>query len=228
MKLGEPHAAGWSDSCRLQLIGLRRMLGRQPKRVLDLGCGIGRVLVPLSAAGHEVVGVDRDATALHRCKAELRRRGVQATLRRADFLRGLPTRASFDAALCLGNTFMAITDVDIAAKWLGRVARLLRPGGFIAIDDFPYQFWPELTEGNWLSGMSADGTMQLVWKPGDAVFTLRSGRGINASNWTISSKDGLYRLWCEGSLRLLASAAGLSAPVHQPRAGLIVMRHRNS
>ena len=35
-----------------QIEALLAALGPAPRRVLDLGCGAGRVLVPLAAAGH--------------------------------------------------------------------------------------------------------------------------------------------------------------------------------
>jgi SAM-dependent methyltransferase len=40
-------------------------------RVLELGCGTGRVLLPLARAGHRVIGVDRSLAMLARCRKKL-------------------------------------------------------------------------------------------------------------------------------------------------------------
>ena len=40
--------------------------------VLELGCGTGRVLLPLARAGHTVVGLDGSPQMLARCKTKLR------------------------------------------------------------------------------------------------------------------------------------------------------------
>lgn len=45
---------------------IRRVLGvsAQPRRLQDVGCGSGRMTLPLHDAGHDVVGLDNDAGAL--------------------------------------------------------------------------------------------------------------------------------------------------------------------
>ncbi|KQN48812.1 methyltransferase type 12 [Pseudomonas sp. Leaf48] len=48
---------------------LLAVLGRQPQRVLDLGCGEGWLLRALSERGVEVVGVDGDATLVEAARA---------------------------------------------------------------------------------------------------------------------------------------------------------------
>src|SRR5215210_3111876 len=39
--------------------------------ILELGCGTGRVLAPLAAAGHRVIGIDRSRAMLDRARATL-------------------------------------------------------------------------------------------------------------------------------------------------------------
>jgi SAM-dependent methyltransferase len=215
-----------------QVRGLLRLLGeaagssRKPKpcRVLDLGCGIGRVLVRLSLAGHEVTGIDRDAQVLARCQRALGRRGLHARLLPADFrdLPAFPRR--FDLVACLGNTFMTVADVDEAVKVLHAVCGILKRRGMFVVDDFPHEFWPQLTRGFWQEGISEDGAMQMVWSPGDSVFAIRRGDRINRSCLGLRDDDETRRLWCEGSLRLAAAAGGLSAPIRRSDMGLLVMK----
>jgi SAM-dependent methyltransferase len=68
--------------------GIARRVGG---RTLELGCGTGRVLLPLARAGVEIVGIDRSVPMLARAHARLRRarRPLEASLVRGD-IRQLP------------------------------------------------------------------------------------------------------------------------------------------
>lgn len=183
--------------------------------ILDLGCGDGRVLAPLADAGLRVVGVDADKRALARCRARLGER--PATLIHADFLSDelleqLRPLAPFQMALCLGNTFLLVHDVDRAATLLGRLRDLLRPGGAIYLDNFCAETWREVAEGYWQEGISEDGAMQLLWSPGDNVIALRRGEAVAETDDQVRPSDTLYRLWTRGELRLLARSCGLCGP----------------
>ncbi|MCA9290448.1 MAG: class I SAM-dependent methyltransferase [Phycisphaerales bacterium] len=215
-----PHDQARSDA---QIAGLLARLGAlgRPGRVLDLGCGSGRVLVPLAAAGHEVFGIDRDARYLDEADAALN--GTPATLIRGDFLHGLPDLGPFDLILCLGNTWMTIVEVDLGIVVMARLAGALVPGGSVVLDDFPFEFWAEVTEGNWLAGVSEDESMQLVWEPGDTVLALRHDGAVDTASWTPGPDDTRVRLWSMGALRLLARLTGLSAPERDEASGLLIL-----
>jgi ubiquinone/menaquinone biosynthesis C-methylase UbiE len=58
----------------------RRLAETTTGPILELGCGTGRVAVPLAEAGHEVVGIDRSRPMLGR--AERRRRSLPPEVRR--------------------------------------------------------------------------------------------------------------------------------------------------
>jgi SAM-dependent methyltransferase len=209
---------------RAQVDGLLARLGPSPRRVVDLGCGAGRTLVPLAVAGHEVTGLDRRPDALERCAAALRAAGRAARLLEADFTEPWPIAAgTADLVCCLGNTFMTVHDVDVAVEVLARAATALLPGGAVALDDLAGEFWPELGEGRWTSGLAPDGSAQLVWADDDAVFTLRTGADVDEEAWSLRPGDRRFRLWTTGSLRLAARAAGLSAPRRVPETCLLVM-----
>ena len=45
------------------------LAARAGGKVIELGCGTGRITVPLAAAGHDVTGVDIDPTMLARARA---------------------------------------------------------------------------------------------------------------------------------------------------------------
>ena len=51
----------------IQIKSVIELLGDTPLDVVDVGCGDGRILIPLAVAGHRVVGIDVDPTAMSAC-----------------------------------------------------------------------------------------------------------------------------------------------------------------
>jgi len=101
---------------------LAHLVPRAGERILDAGCGTGRNLVRLAAAGARVTGVDLSPGML----AVARRRCPDAELAVADLHAGLAFEdARFDAVLCalIGEH---LRDLD---RPLAEFARVLVPGG---------------------------------------------------------------------------------------------------
>ncbi|MGQ7296905.1 class I SAM-dependent methyltransferase [Quadrisphaera sp. KR29] len=102
-------------------------LAPPPSRVLDAGCGTGRVGAQLRALGHDVVGVDADAAMVQ--VARRQHPGLPWLV--ADLAELTPQQAggSFDVVLLAGNVvpFLAAS-LPAAAR---RCAALLRPAGLL-------------------------------------------------------------------------------------------------
>jgi len=106
--------------------------------ILELGCGTGRVLLPLVAAGYNVTGVDISPALLARAAEKLQQQGVSAGARliEADLRTlELPEKA-FAFAFCTSNTLMHFTTAAEQLAVLRHAARHLRPGGLLLIDLF--------------------------------------------------------------------------------------------
>lgn len=106
-------------------------------RVLELGCGSGRLLAPLAAAGNRVVGVDASAAMLNRANDRLQHaiaRG-QATLVHGEMqdLSKLEP-GSFDLVIVPLNGLLHVDEAEAQRRVLEGAARALRPGGLLAID----------------------------------------------------------------------------------------------
>lgn len=134
-------------------------------RVLELGCGTGRISLPLARAGVRLVGVDRSAPMLARAArrvAALRRkkngRRPRMRLVRAD-IRALPFPPHlFSTVLApYGILQSLIRDSDLAAA-LASVARVLKPGGLFGLDLVPdVPNWREYREKVQMKGKAAGG-----------------------------------------------------------------------
>ena len=114
----------------VRLEWLLRQLGPQD-RILDHGCGYGRVLDQLSGAGYgNAVGTDFSGNMLIRCRS----RFPQMALVLNDG-QTLPFRdRSFDAVL-LFTVLTCIPGDDDQRALLAEVRRVLRPGGILYISD---------------------------------------------------------------------------------------------
>jgi len=109
-------------------------------RTLELGCGTGRLLLPIAQAGVEIVGVDRSAEMLSRARARLRRlrTPVRASLVRGD-MRHLPfDRAQpFDLIVAAYGVLQSLVRERDLTATLQAAADLLAPGGVFALDLVP-------------------------------------------------------------------------------------------
>ena len=209
-----------------QRSGLLARLAGAPRRVLDLGCGGGRMLLPLVAAGHRVVGLDRDPVALDCLARRLEAAGGSAELHRGE-LESPDTwpAGPFDAVVCLGHTFMLLVDERDAVACLRGARERLAPGGWLALDDLPGMLWPVVAAGDWPAGLSEDGEAQMTWASRDAVFAVRTGEAIDPDRGEPGPADERCRLWTDWSLRLAAWLAGFPDPEPCPAQGLFLLYH---
>jgi SAM-dependent methyltransferase len=114
----------------------RRVALASPGPVLELGCGTGRVTLPLARAGVAMVGVDLSEPMLRRARGRIRRArlGVRARLVRGD-IRALPFPAeTFPlVAAPYGVLQSLLREADLAST-LAAVTAVLTPGGRLVID----------------------------------------------------------------------------------------------
>ncbi|MFI6983880.1 class I SAM-dependent methyltransferase [Embleya sp. NPDC050154] len=102
----------------------------EPARVLDAGCGTGRIAIELARQGHEVVGVDLDASML--AEAEAAAPGLTWVLDDLADLepRALGGRGSFDLVVAAGNVMIFLAP-GTEAEVVRALATMLRPGGVL-------------------------------------------------------------------------------------------------
>jgi SAM-dependent methyltransferase len=101
-----------------------------PGRLLDLGCGTGRLCLHFARKGYECVGVDLSDEMLAKAAENAAAGGVRVEWRSENItdLSGLPA-GSFDYAACLFSTLGMVRGRENRAKVVANAFRLLKPGG---------------------------------------------------------------------------------------------------
>ena len=140
---------GWDDYAAFYDWENARTLGRRDVpfwrtlavqaggRVLELGCGTGRISLPLARAGVSLVGIDRSEPMLVRARTRVRRSRLHASARlvRGD-IRFLPFRQAPPFSMVMapyGLLQSLLRERDLVAT-LGEVRRVLRPGGTFGLE----------------------------------------------------------------------------------------------
>ena len=130
----------WEYRRRRDDVAFYRMLAAERGGpVLDLGCGTGRLLIPLAGDGFDVVGLDLSASMLARARAKARRRSRELaarTLLLQGDLRALPLRGPFPLAVMAFHTIQHLVDDHEIVATLREIRRVLSPDGWLAFDVF--------------------------------------------------------------------------------------------
>ena len=208
----------------IQIKSIIELLGDTPLDVVDVGCGDGRLLIPMAVAGHRVVGIDVDPTAMSACAAQCSEAAIDAELFEGCLFDILPLSEPVDAIVCCGQTFMLLHDVEEAVEALKVFKKSLRSGGVVILDDIPGDLWPEVAQGSWANGVNEEGSLQFVWAENDAVFAIREGEEVDVECWELKEGDQRVRLWTMGAMQLAARLADLSAPEVPVAGAILVMR----
>jgi SAM-dependent methyltransferase len=105
--------------------------------ILELGCGTGRLLVPLAREGYRLTGVDVSSEMLQIARKKIAAQGLatQVTLLNQDF-RELDLDGTFNLAFSVINSFLHVTTAEAQLAALMRMYQHLNPGGLLLLDLF--------------------------------------------------------------------------------------------
>ncbi len=139
---------GWDDYApfydweNAQTLGRRdvpfwqRLVAPVDGSVLELGCGTGRVTVPLARGGASIVGIDRSERMLARARTRIRRGKLRdrARLVRGD-IRHLPfPDRAFSLVLAPYGILQSLLKESDLARTLEAAHRVLTPGGMLGLE----------------------------------------------------------------------------------------------
>lgn len=139
-QLAPTYDAAWTNSTRGR--AQRDMVWREihglfrpGDRVLDLGCGTGEDALHLDGQGIRVHAIDASPEMVRKAQA----RGVTAQVLRIEDL--VQLEGSYDGAISNFGALNCVSDLRAVGAGL---ARLIRPGGWLAICLMPRLCWTEI------------------------------------------------------------------------------------
>lgn len=135
-------------------------------RVLELGCGYGRILGALAAKAGYVVGIDTARASIRLAHDVLKDTG-NCTVACMDAIRLGFRDHSFDCVLCIQNGISAF-HVDQRAL-IREAIRVTRPGGRALFSSYAERFWHDRLE--WFRLQAAEGLL-------GAIDESRTGNGV--------------------------------------------------
>jgi SAM-dependent methyltransferase len=112
-------------------------------RVLEVGCGTGRILLPIARAGCAITGIDGSKQMLERCRLNLAAEpdAVQSRIQLAQHdMRDFSLAEKFALIIAPFRVVQHLTTMDDQLQFLATVARHLAPQGRLVFDVFNPRF----------------------------------------------------------------------------------------
>jgi len=105
----------------------------EANKILDIGCGTGEHAIRMAQRGYKVTCVDTSQDMLKLAREKANTAGVSIDFRCKD-LGKLDFNEEFQAAYCLGYTFLYLTVYSEVENFLKNINRALLPSGILLID----------------------------------------------------------------------------------------------
>ena len=148
-------------------------LNKSARTVLDLGCGTGRLSMPLSRLGFYVTGIDNSKEMLALAKKKASTHISNPKFKMANFLTYVPHR-KFDCAVCCDASLATLLSKRTLVKALRRINADLKEGGV-----FFYDIWNYAEYTGWM--------------PASHRSAKIDGIEINLERRTNVDSNGMYR-----------------------------------
>ena len=136
------HAPVWNETRKLHapeaeveaaIFAAALEKGSQWRRLLDIGCGAGRILELLSPRAENAIGVDLSPAMLGVARAQLEKSGLRNVQLRQGDIYALPVDGD---VIDLAVMHQVLHYLDNPARALREAARVLAPGGRLIVVDF--------------------------------------------------------------------------------------------
>jgi SAM-dependent methyltransferase len=174
----------------------------KPGRLVDLGCGTGRLLVPFAQRGYWTLGVDLSEAMLDVVANKARAAGVDIQRLKANLVE-LDALAdnTFDYAACLFSTLGMVGGDEARRRLIAHAHRILRPGGRLVlhVHNKWFNFWDPQGR-RWLA---RDVVRSLIRRPNTGDRLMPVHQGVAGLTLHLFTHREAVRLLREAGFRLL-------------------------
>lgn len=116
-----------------------RKLAKGKKKVLEIACGTGRILLPILKEGVDISGIDLSTKMLQILKRKAKAEGLSPKVHLAD-MRNFRLKDKFDLIIIPYNAFLHAETSEDQISTLKCIRRHLKKGGILALNIFfPWQ-----------------------------------------------------------------------------------------
>ena len=174
-------------------------------RVLDVGCGYGRLAVEFAKAGYNVTGLDTSLPLLIKAAEATRETGVEVDFMHQD-VREMPFDSEFDGVFCVLTSFGYFDD-ETNGEVIRGIFKALKPGGKFFLEvinrdyilsDLPSRIWWEGDECVVMDEVEFNFLTSRIESKRSVVFA--DGRSVN--------RDLSIRAYCLHELGRLLHGSG--------------------
>jgi SAM-dependent methyltransferase len=188
----------------------------EPGRFIDLGCGTGRLSIPLAERGHHVVAVDLSAEMLRVAGVKAAAAGAHIDRVQANLVELMCFGdKTFDAAACLFSTLGMVAGAENRRRVLENVHRLLRPGGTFVLHVHNRWFHLGTQAGRRLLGRNLRQAVTGRAKLGD--FEMPPHQGVGSFPMHLFSRREVVGLLRETGFKIVeVQPVGVEGPLRRP------------
>lgn len=145
----------YENECQILKAIFEKYYLKEPKSILDLGCGTGSHTVPLSEYGYNVTGIDISPVMIKKARGKAEKENINAKFLVQDMSR-LNLKVKFQCAVCMFGAFgYLLTGEDIADFLSGLCKHLEEAGIFVfeywnigGLKPSPYKSWMKTQDEN--------------------------------------------------------------------------------
>ncbi len=122
-----------------QIVARLMQMIPQEARVLDLGCGYGRLAIPLTRLGYRISGVDLSPTLIKAARVEAKSASLEINFKVGSMLQLPYPDRSFDVIICMWSAFHELLSVEEQRTAVTEMLRVLSPGGWALLEGMLYE-----------------------------------------------------------------------------------------
>jgi ubiquinone/menaquinone biosynthesis C-methylase UbiE len=171
-------------------------------RVADIGCGYGRLTIPLARRGFCMTGLDLSSTMLAAARVSAVQLAADVAWFEGSMCQMPLESGAFDASICLWSAFYELLNHEEQLAALEEMHRILRPGGWALVEGPVYtDATPEepdagarLKTGGRLSAYTIEGLLNMHFRhDAESLSALMREAGIGEFRVIVESWGGRPR-----------------------------------